>query len=454
MGRSMRHAGLTRPVGPAPEMDAAVFAQRRRLFLEEIYGGVAVIPSAPELLKSRNTELPYRQSSDLYYLTGFPEPQAVAVISSVPDADPLTLFVRPQSPDHEAWSGARIGLERAAEEYGADRVYPIADLATRLPELLAGAERIHYPIGAVPHVDDLILESIAVARRSRPRSGKGPTALVDLDSRMGRMRLLKDEHELERMRVAGRIAAAGHLAAMERTRPGVGEWEIQAEVERVFRDLGAAAPAYQTIVGAGANATVLHYIANSARLRDTDLLLIDAGAEWGMYCSDITRTIPASGVFTPEQRDLYDVVRAAEEAGIAAAVPGSSFTGVHDAAVRVLVKGMVDLKILVGELDEIIEAGSYKRFYLHGTSHWLGLDVHDAGPYRLDGDWVDLTPGMVLTVEPGIYISEDATDVPAAFRGVGIRIEDDVVITASGNEILTRGVPVDPREIEAIMSGE
>jgi Xaa-Pro aminopeptidase len=435
----------------APEVPASVFAERRERFLERIGDGVAIVPAGAELRKSRDTEIVYRQSSDLYYLTGYPEPQAVAVLRRDSD-QPFILFVRRRSPEQEAWTGPRIGVERAGEEYRADAVFGIDELPTRLPELLRSANSVHYPIGASEQLDRHVADAVRANRGPRQRAGSGPSRLVDLEATTGEMRLIKDAHELERMRVAAHIAAAGHVAAMERARPGAGEWEIQAELEATFRSLGADGPAYPTIVGAGANGTILHYVANRHRVREHDLVLIDAGAEWGMYSADITRTFPASGRFTPQQRDLYDLVLLAEEAGIEAVRPGAPVSAVHDAAVRVLAAGMMDLGLIPrADLDESIAAGAHRRFYLHSTSHWLGLDVHDVGPYRRGEDAVVLAAGMVLTVEPGLYIAADAEDVDSAFRGLGIRIEDNVIVTEIGKEVITREVPVDPQEIERIV---
>lgn len=451
----MLSRSLHRSVGPAPDFPGEVHASRRARLLERIGGGVAIIPAGPELLKSRDTEVRFRQSSDLHYLTGFPEPDAVAVLTPHDAASTFTLFLRPRDAAREAWSGHRIGLERAGELFGADAVHPIEELSARLPELLRPAEAIHYPVGANARIDAIVAAALVDARRQRQRSGVGPTALVDLEAATGSMRVAKEPAEIERMRRAAEIGAEGHLAAMRRARPGAGEWEIQAALEGTFLAHGAAIPAFPSIVAGGANATVLHYVENRSRVRDGDLILIDAGAEWGMYNSDITRTFPASGRFSADQRALYDVVLAAERAAIEAVRPGAPFSSVHDAAVRVLTDGMIDLGLLPpSQIETAIESDAYKRFYLHQTSHWLGLDVHDVGLYREGGDWVSLQPGMVLTIEPGLYIPADAGDAPARFRGVGIRIEDDVVVTESGHEILTRHVPVDPEEIERVMAGD
>ncbi|MEX2584573.1 MAG: aminopeptidase P N-terminal domain-containing protein [Gemmatimonadota bacterium] len=443
-----------RSYGPPPELDPRHFAARRDRLLERIGNGVAILVAAPELLKSRDTEVPYRQSSDFYYFTGLLEPESAAVLTPHDGDHRFTIFVRRRDEEKEMWSGARLGVEGALETAGADAAYPIEELGTRLPDLLKPADSIHYPLAADAQVDHLVTESLLGARKSRQRSG-GPAGLVDLEASTSELRLVKDDLELQRMRIAAEIGAEGHIAAMLRARPGAGEWEIQAALEATYRSMGAAEPAFPSIVGAGANATVLHYVANRSRVHDGDLILIDSGAEWGMYCSDITRTLPASGRFAPHQLDLYEIVLAAEEEAIAAAVPGAASSAPHEAALKVLVRGMLDLGIMKGQsVEEAIESEGYKRFFPHQTSHWIGLDVHDVGPYRRAGEPIALEPGMVLTIEPGIYIPLSADDVPEHFRGVGVRIEDDVLVTPDGNEVLTRGVPVAPTEIEYLMRGE
>jgi Xaa-Pro aminopeptidase len=436
------------PPAEAPEL----FRSRRERLLSRVGDGVVVVPSAPELLRSRDTEIRYRQASDFYYLTGFLEPQAVVVLTPHDPGGRFTLFLRPRDPQREVWDGQRLGVEAAAEALGADAVFPISELPSRLPELLRPASRIHYPLGAEAALDGLVAEALIQARRTRQRTGIGPIGADDLEDLTGPMRRVKDPLEIERLRVAGWIAAQGHLAAMRRAAPGVGEWEMEAALESTFRALGASGPAFPSIVGAGANATVLHYVSNDSRAAEGDLVLIDAGAQWGMYCSDITRTFPVSGSFGSAQRELYEVVLAAEEAGILAATVGSPFAGIHDASVRVLVEGMLSLGILPpGDPEEIVAGGGHQRFFMHQTSHWLGLDVHDVGLYREADEPITLQPGMVLTIEPGLYIPADADDVPAAFRGTGIRIEDDVLITPTGNELLTRDVPVAIDDVEAVM---
>ena len=433
------------------------FRRRRERVLGEIGEGVAVFAAAPELVKGRDTEVPYRQNGDFYYLTGFLEPQAVAVLTPHDAEHRFTLFVRPRDPERETWNGVRAGVEGAKERFGADAAYPIAELDERLKTLVEPADALWYsPLGNGGPMDARILKLLAGFRTTRPRSGKGPFDLRDPAQLLDRMRMVKEPGELALMREAAELAARGHVAAMRAGRPGVGEWELQALLDQTFRahapDSGTAFPA---IVGSAANATVLHYVTNARRIEEGELVLVDAGAEVGLYCSDITRVFPASGRFTQPQRAVYDVVHRALEAAIEAIRPGAPVTDVHDAARRVLVQGMIDLGLLDGEVEALIEEEKqYKRFFMHNTSHWLGLDVHDAGAYRdRAGEPVALQPGMVLTVEPGLYLPVDE-DVPERLRGIGVRLEDDVLVTVEGHEVLTRGVPVDPDEVERICSGE
>ena len=427
------------------------FRARRERFLERSGGAVAVLCAAPELHLSRDTEVRYRQDSDFHYLTGFPEPGAVAVLTPHDPERRFTLFVRPRDPEREAWNGPRAGVEGARERHGADAAYPLDELDEHLRALCEPAEELLYAFGAHPEMDRRIVSLLGGFRRTRPRTGKGPLAVRDPDTVLAPMRMVKGPEELERLRLAAAVSAEGHLAAMRAARPGIGEWELEMVLEGSFRVAGGSGPAYPSIVGSGPNATVLHYVANDRRTRDGDLVLIDAGASFALYAGDITRTFPVSGRFTEVQRAVYRVVLEAEEAAIAAVRPGAAITDVHEAAVRVLTEGMVELGLLEGSVDTLIESGAYRRFYLHQTSHWLGLDVHDVGWYRVGGEPVRLEPGMVLTVEPGIYVPADAEGVPEALRGIGVRIEDDVAVTAGGHEILTREVPVDPDEIEALV---
>ena len=439
--------------GPASPPSRELFRARRERLLERVGDAVVILGAAPELYRSRDTEVAYRPNTDLYYLTGVEEPEALAILTPFDAEHRFTLFVRPRDPERERWNGPRLGVEGAKAAFGADAVYPIEELEERSGPLLTAADRVYYPVGQDTALDQRALALLSRARRSRPRSGTGPIALVDLDSVLADMRRVKDAEEIERMRTAASIAAAGHRAAMARAGEGVGEWEIEAALEGTFRSLGATGPAFSSIVGSGANATFLHYTTNHRRVGAGELVLVDAGAEWGMYCSDITRTFPASGRFSPEQREIYEVVLAAEEAAIAASRPGRTVAEVHDAAVAVIVDGLLRLGILSGEAEALIGEGAYRRFYMHQTSHWLGLDVHDVGLYRDSGESVELQPGMVLTIEPGLYLSPDDEELPERYRGIGVRIEDDVLVTAEGNEILTRGVPVRVEEIEALVGG-
>ena len=437
---------------PSDAFDAEIFRARRERFLEAIGQGVAVLCSAPELIRSRDTDIHYRQDSDLWYLTGFPEP-AVAVLTPHDAEHRFTLFVRPRDPERETWDGPRWGVEGARERFGADAAYPLAELEERLKPLVQAGHALWYALGSNEAMDRRVAGWVRGWRLGSPRGAKGPTDVRDPSSVLDGMRLVKDAGEIERVRRACRLSADAHLAAMHAARPGVGEWELANVIDSTFRAAGPdAGPGYPSIVGSGVNATILHYTLNSQRVRDGDLVLIDAGAEWGMYCGDITRTFPVNGRFTPAQRAVYDVVLDAEDAAIAMTKPGVTVKEIHEATRDRLVRGMVSLGLLSGEPAELVESEAFKRFFMHQTSHWLGLDVHDAGDYRpRGGDWLPLAPGMVLTIEPGLYIP-DADDVPAELRGIGVRIEDDVVVTEDGCEILTRDVPVDPEAIEQLMN--
>jgi len=434
---------------PAPEP----YRTRRERFIEQIGGGVAVICGAPELILSRDTEINYRQNSELYYLTGFPEP-AVAVLTPHDAEHRFTLFVRPRDPEKETWNGRRAGVEGARDEYGADAAYPLDELDQRLKELLEPASHLWYSLGSDEAMDRRLIGWIREWRQRHARTGKGTTEVLDPCLAVDAMRLVKEPGELELIRQACRLSADGHLRAMRSARPGMGEWELEALLDGTFRAAGPrCGTAYPTIVGSGPNACILHYVTNDRRSEDGDLVLIDAGASVGLYCGDITRTFPVNGRFTPAQRRVYEIVLRAEEAAIAAARPGATVIELHETVRGELVRGMVELGLLEGDPAELMEGEEYKRYFMHQTSHWLGLDVHDAGSYRgrSGGEWVPLAPGMVLTIEPGLYIAPDAPDVPDELRGIGVRIEDDVLVTGDGCEILTRHVPVDPDEIERLV---
>ena len=427
----------------------SIYASRRARLATAMGEGVAVLPTAAERLRNRDSHYPYRYDSYFYYVTGFAEPESVLVL--VAGKSPRSiLFCRTRDAEREIWDGYRHGPEAARERFGFDEAHPIAALDEMLPPLLENQPALYFPLGADAEWDARAMRWLN-AVRVRSRAGvAAPQRVHDLRSLLDEMRLVKDAHELALMRRAARIAAAAHRRAMQATRPGRNEHEIEAELLYEFRRNGAQFPAYSPIVAGGANACVLHYVANDARLRAGDLLLIDAGCELDGYASDITRTFPVNGRFSGAQRSVYELVLEAQRAAIAAVRPGAAWNEPHDAAVRILARGMLDLKLLAGTLDEVFEKETYKRFYMHRTGHWLGLDVHDAGEYRAGGQWRPLAPGMALTVEPGLYI-RPAEDVPAAFANIGVRIEDDVVVTGQGCEVITAEAPKAIADIEALM---
>ena len=429
-------------------MRHAPYSSRRQQLLELLGDGVAVLPTAPEKLRNRDAHHPYRFDSYFWYLTGFPEPEAVLVLTG--GAQPQSiLFCREKNLEREIWDGYRHGPQGACAAFGFDQAYPIDTFDERLPDLLAGRSSLWYALGHDAGFDRRITAALN-ALRAQARSGKtAPGEIRDLYSALDRMRLVKDAHELDTMKRAAAISSAGHARAMDACRPGMAEYELEAELTYEFRRRGADAHAYTPIVAGGVNACVLHYVSNDKLLNDHELVLIDAGCELGGYASDITRTFPVNGRFTPAQRDVYDIVLAAQAAAFDATRPGKHFMDPHEAALKVLVRGLVDLKLLSGTVDGLIESGDYRRFYMHRTGHWLGLDVHDAGEYKQGEAWTALVPGMTLTVEPGLYI-RPAEDVPHALAGIGIRIEDDVLVTESGCEVYT-SAPRTIAEIEEVM---
>lgn len=423
---------------------------RRQQLLAQLVDGVAIVPTAPEQVRNRDTHHPYRFDSYFWYLTGFPEPEAVLVLVGDPVAPQSILFCREKDVEREVWDGFRYGPEAARAAFGFDAAYPIGELEMRLPDLLANRASLWHSLGVAPEWDRR-LGTILNGLRGAARKGQRPPRSVhDLNSALDAMRLIKDATEVDLLRQSCQIAAAGHVAAMRAARPGQAEYELEAELAYVFRRRGADAHAYPPIVASGVNACVLHYTANNRTMGEHSLVLIDAGCEVQGYAADITRTFPVGGRFSGPQRDAYEIVLAAQAAAFAAIRPGAAFIDYHVAAVRVLAQGMIDLGLLTGSLDGVIEAEAYTRFYMHKTGHWLGLDVHDAGDYK-DGDaWATLCPGMTLTVEPGLYIPL-AADVPEHLHGIGIRIEDDVLVTATGLENLTAAAPKTVAEIEEVM---
>jgi Xaa-Pro aminopeptidase len=430
-----------------PDEGISHHLERRRRLAEALKAGLAVIPTAPERVRNRDTHFPYRFDSHFYYLTGFAEPEAVLVLDAQGKS---ILFCRERNEEREIWEGFRHGPDAARERFAFDEAYPIGALDEKMRELLENQPALHYPVGADAEWDARAMRWLN-AVRAKGRAGiTAPERVQDVRALVDNMRLVKDAQELNVMRRAARIAAGAHRRAMQATRPGRNEYEIEAELLYEFRRNGAQFPAYSPIVAGGTNACVLHYVSNNASLRDGELLLIDAGCELDGYASDITRTFPIDGRFTSPQRDVYAIVLEAQKAAMDKVRPGKLWNEPHDAAVRVLAQGMVDLGLLSGSLDEVLEKETYKRFYMHRTGHWLGLDVHDAGEYRRGTQWRPLEPGMTLTVEPGLYIRA-AQDVPERLRDIGIRIEDDVLVTTGACEVITAEAPKGIDDIEALM---
>ena len=430
------------------------YSERRARLIERMGTGVAVIATAPERARNRDTHYGYRHDSYFYYLTGFAEPEAVLVLVAG-DSPRSILFCREKNEEREIWDGWRHGPDAAREKFGFDEAHVYGELDAKLPDLLANQPRLHYVIGEDAGWDQRMMAALNAVRAQVRAGRQAPAELLDIRQPLDDMRLIKDLHEQALMRRAADISARAHRRAMQATRPGAMEYEIEAEILHEFRRSGSEAPAYGSIVAGGANACVLHYVSNDAELRGGDLLLIDAGCELGGYASDITRTWPVSGRFNAAQRDVYQLVLDSQTAAFAEVKPGARFIDYHDAAVRVLAQGMLDLGLLKGSLDEVIDKGDYRRFYMHRTGHWLGMDVHDAGEYRPRGggpnEWRTLEAGMVLTVEPGCYI-RPADDVPEAFWNIGIRIEDDVIVTTDGCDIYTAAAPKTVADIEAVMA--
>jgi Xaa-Pro aminopeptidase len=426
---------------------------RRRQQLMRIIGddAICIVPAAPERLRNNDSHYPYRQDSDFHYLTGFPEPDAVLALIPGRAHGETILFCRERDPEREAWDGPRAGPEGAVSEFGVDDAFPIGDIDDILPGMIEGRSRVYYHFGRDTEFDIKLMAWVNSVRAQVRRGAVAPHEFVALGHILHDLRLYKTRNELRLMRKAAKIAAGAHVRAMQLVRPGMNEHEIEAELLHEFRSNGAV-PSYEPIVGGGKNGCVLHYRANNSVLNDGDLLLIDAGAEYDCYASDITRTFPINGKFSPEQRALYDVVLKAQNASIKEVRAGKPFGAYHDAAVKAIVAGLIKLGLLKGSVEKNIREHTYRPFYMHKTGHWLGLDVHDVGDYRVDGEFRELEPGMVVTVEPGIYIAPDAKRVPAKWRGIGIRIEDDVVVTRGDPEVITAAVPRDADEIEALMA--
>ena len=428
------------------------FQRRRRELMEQMEpNSIAILAAAPERTRNRDVEHPYRQDSDFWYLSGFPEAEAVMVLLPGREHGEYVLFCRERDRAREIWNGYRAGPEGAVAEYGADDAFPINDIDDILPGLVEGRERVYYDLGRDAAFDSRLMGWVNTIRERVRTGAEPPGEFVALSHLLHDMRLFKSKAETDLMRQAAQISAGAHVRAMQAVRPGMYEYQLEAEYLHEFMRHGARSPAYPSIVGGGANGCILHYIENSAPLKDGDLVLVDAGCELHNYASDITRTFPINGKFSGEQRALYELVLASQYAAIEATHTDNHWNVPHETVVRILTEGLVDLGLLAGNPDDLIEEQAYQRFFMHRTGHWLGLDVHDVGDYRIGGEWRQLEPGMTLTVEPGLYIAPDDDTVEERWRGIGIRIEDDVLVTKEGCDVLTRDVPKAIDDIEALM---
>ena len=432
-------------------MKKTEFARRRRQLMRMMgRGAIAIVPAASVKMRNNDVDYHYRQDSDFQYLTGFGEPEAVAVLVPGRPQGEYVLFVRDRDPTRETWDGARAGPDGAVKQYEADDAFPIADIDEILPGLLERCARVYYTMGVHPDFDQRVFGWVNGLRAQAKKGLHTPQEFVALDHQLHEMRLFKSRPELDAMRRAGDIAAQAHCRAMKSAAPGRMEYEVMADILHEFHRCKADI-SYYPIVGSGPNACVLHYHANDRQMRDGDLLLIDAGCEYDYYASDITRTFPVNGRFTEPQRALYDVVLAAQHAAIEKARPGNHWNEPHEAAVKVITQGLVRLGLLKGKVPKLIKDEAYKKFFMHRTGHWLGMDVHDVGEYKVGEEWRLLEPGMVMTVEPGIYVAPGTKGVAKHWLGIGIRIEDDVAVTEGDPEVLSSGVPADPDEVERLM---
>ncbi|MCG8371508.1 MAG: Xaa-Pro aminopeptidase [Proteobacteria bacterium] len=433
-------------------MNRKEFERRRKQLMRMVgTGGIAILPAAPVRMRSRDVEYRYRQDSDFYYLTGFAEPDAVAVLAPGREQGEYLLFCRDRDPEKELWDGVRAGQDGAVADYGADDAFPIDDIDEIIPGLIEGCSRVYYTMGMYADFDTRIADWVNSLRSGANRGLHTPQEFVALDHLLHDMRLYKSRSEISAMRKSAKVAVRAHRRAMRVTRPGLYEYEVEAEFRHEFRRHGAWA-SYNPIVAGGANACTLHYVDNGEVLKDGDLLLIDAGCELDYYASDVTRTFPVNGRFSPEQRAVYEIVLEGQLAAIEKTVEGNHWNDPHDAAVRVITKGLKKLGLLAGTLPKLIRERAYRQFYMHKTGHWIGMDVHDVGDYKVGDEWRVLENGMVTTVEPGIYIG-NRRSIPKKFRNIGIRIEDDVAVTSKGPDVLSKGLAKDPDEIEASMQG-
>lgn len=431
------------------------FSRRRRNLMEMMEpNSIAVIPSAQEKTRSRDTDFTFRQDSDFFYLSGFSEPESVVVLIPGREHGEFVMFCREKDKEKEIWDGYRSGPEGAVKDFGADDAFPIADIDDILPGLIEGRERVYYAMGKDSNFDLQVMEWVNSIRAKVRAGATPPGEFLDLDHFLHDMRLFKSAEEIRLMRKAAEISAAAHVHAMQICQPGMYEYQLEADIQHQCGIKGGRFPAYNFIVGGGDNACILHYVENANKLKSGDLVLIDAGCEYNYYAADITRTFPVNGQYSKEQRAIYDLVLKAQLAAMEYCRPGCHWNESHDASVRCITKGLIDLGLiqLSKSIDQLIEEGAYKDFYMHRIGHWLGMDVHDVGDYKVDGEWRLLEPGMVMTVEPGIYIANDNQNVESRWRGIGIRIEDDVLITKNSCDVLTKDVPKVADEIEALMA--
>ena len=433
-------------------MDQKEFARRRKQLMRMMDSdSIAILPTSPERQRNRDVEYPFRPDSDFYYLTGFAEPDAVAVIVPGRPHGEYLLFCREKNPQMETWTGRRSGPEGAVELYGADDAFPISDIDDILPGLLEGRERVFYTMGAAPEFDKRVIGWVNRIRSASRTGQRPPDEFVSLEHFLHDMRLYKSRAEIKTMRQAANIASRAHKRAMQTCQPGMMEYEVEAEFLHEFRSAGGE-PAYPSIVGGGANGCILHYTENNAELQSGDLLLIDAGMEHECYASDISRTFPVNGKYTKAQRAIYELVLDAQLAAIEEVYPGNHWNAPHEAAVKVLTRGLVKLGLLKGRTPTLIKKNAYRQFYMHRTGHWLGMDVHDVGDYKVGEEWRVLEPGMVLTVEPGLYIAAGSKGVARKWWNIGVRIEDDVLVTRDGYDVLSKAAPKTVEEIEALMA--
>ena len=430
------------------------YSARRKEIMSLMHSNsIAIISAAPEKVRSRDTHYPYKQNVNLSYLCGFPEPESVLVLIPGRAQGEMVLFCRDKDPLRETWDGYREGPEGAVSNFGADDAFPIADIDDILPNLIEGKDRLYYAIGQDPEFDRHLMDWVNHVRNQRGNGALPPGEFVDLDHFINEMRLFKTAGELKIMRKAAEISVSAHSRAMKASKPGLFEYQLQAEIEHEFAVHGSAGAAYTSIVGGGKNGCILHYIENRDALKDGDLVLIDAGCEYQNYAADITRTFPVNGKFSDEQAAIYDIVLQAQTDAIAVIGPGIEYNKTNEATVLAITQGLVDLGILHGDVDELIASEAHREFYMHGAGHWLGMDVHDVGDYKIDGQWRVYEPGMVVTIEPGIYIAPGNPKVDKKWHGIAVRIEDDIVVTKDGNENITAGVPKKRDEIEALMAG-